>query len=69
LKGRHAQARSAAEPCLREYRGFIQQNVADTAGASRGHLSRFETGKRSNPSREAIEAIAQKLRFDPDSLG
>lgn len=52
----------------REYRGFSQQEVADAAGVSRAYISQLETGERSNPSREVVEAIARKLGIDPDDL-
>ncbi len=52
----------------REYRGLSQQEIAAAAGVSPAYISQLESGERSNPPRDVVAAIAQKLGIDVDDL-
>jgi DNA-binding XRE family transcriptional regulator len=51
----------------REYRGFTQQQLAETAGISDSFLSQIETGKR-KASVRVLVALATTLHVDVDDL-
>jgi len=51
----------------REYRGLIQQQVAEAAGISKPYLSQLESGQRKGTT-EVLQAIAKVLNVSLDDL-
>lgn len=51
----------------RRYLGFGQEQLAQTVGLSKAHISNIETGK-ATPSLEAIVKLADALETTPDAF-
>lgn len=53
---------------LREYRGYTQDELAETAGISTVYLASLENGKRKNPSLTVLKQLADALSVKLDEL-
>ncbi len=51
----------------REYRGYTQKELAESAGISKPYLSQIETGKRTGTT-EVLSAIARALDLTIDDI-
>jgi DNA-binding XRE family transcriptional regulator len=51
----------------REYRGYTQKELAESAGISKPYLSQIETGKRTGTT-EVLSAIASALDLTIDDI-
>jgi transcriptional regulator with XRE-family HTH domain len=52
----------------RERRGWSLEDLAHRSGVSRSQLSRFESGARTNPTRDTLERLSESLGVTIDYL-
>ena len=52
----------------REHRGLSQDQLAEAAGLGQGYLSQLESGRKANPSLQALTKLARALRCRLDDL-